>query len=520
MAKTNTYKSKITKKSGFTFRWWMAVVLVVFIALVGIVVVRLSHAGTGVEVVQVASATELGPLQNSDTRITGRDGGITGMVGSQPFWTFGDTFYDTSAITDKADILRSLTGGYGSVSDPVKVVDAAVARTTPPTQVVPYTQAELTNNKQPNHTHTFVNWPAGVIPIDANNSYIFFNHYIFDNNHNATAKSNGVAKLESGKYVATRIVDNLFKDHTLQYQFKEGSTIYLTACYQQPVTIFITSPCSLGRVNYTAVTDQTQYSWWDGKVWQSDITKAQPIFDASTWGVSINYNPFLKKYTAIYSNFYAPNSVMMRVADSPQGPWSDKQEIYQLPPTTKSQSNYAVYNHPEFDPTGKTLYVSYLFGDDNKIHLAQITLANPTALSISFPEKTVGAALSQTTQSGSTVQPCNIQKGFFSNKDYRGCNIAPSTSLTITSDRFGQFVNAANIQICVASLNSDQAPFTAELTKNGTANMRFTMRYGSAGLSKILACGSVAKPTSFDGVEIVNTTQNAILVNKLTITPQ
>lgn len=46
-AKKNTSKSRVSnraKKSGFKFHWWMGVVIVVIIAVVGIIVIRFSHA--------------------------------------------------------------------------------------------------------------------------------------------------------------------------------------------------------------------------------------------------------------------------------------------------------------------------------------------------------------------------------------------------------------------------------------------------------------------------------------------
>jgi hypothetical protein len=49
MATKKTTKSRVSKtaknkKGGFKFRWWMAVILVMIVAVVGIVVVRFSHA--------------------------------------------------------------------------------------------------------------------------------------------------------------------------------------------------------------------------------------------------------------------------------------------------------------------------------------------------------------------------------------------------------------------------------------------------------------------------------------------
>jgi len=44
MAKSNTLKR--SSANGFRFKWWMAVILIAIIALIGIIVLRFSHAGT------------------------------------------------------------------------------------------------------------------------------------------------------------------------------------------------------------------------------------------------------------------------------------------------------------------------------------------------------------------------------------------------------------------------------------------------------------------------------------------
>ena len=50
MPKTNTYKSRVSKsankKNGFRFRWWMGLVLVIVVAIVGVVVLRFSRAAS------------------------------------------------------------------------------------------------------------------------------------------------------------------------------------------------------------------------------------------------------------------------------------------------------------------------------------------------------------------------------------------------------------------------------------------------------------------------------------------
>lgn len=45
-SKTKSRVSNNTKKSGFKFRWWMAGIVVIVVAIVGIAVLRFSHAST------------------------------------------------------------------------------------------------------------------------------------------------------------------------------------------------------------------------------------------------------------------------------------------------------------------------------------------------------------------------------------------------------------------------------------------------------------------------------------------
>lgn len=43
--------SKSSKKSGFKFHWWFAMILVLLVAVIGLVIVRFSFAGTSYDVV-------------------------------------------------------------------------------------------------------------------------------------------------------------------------------------------------------------------------------------------------------------------------------------------------------------------------------------------------------------------------------------------------------------------------------------------------------------------------------------
>lgn len=111
----------------------------------------------------------------------------------------------------------------------------------------------------------------------------------------------------------------------------------------------------LSRVPEGAVTDLKQYQYWDGNTWVSDQAKAAPVIGDSTKStgilgplidlandpnvlggrmagfvgaknggnvseMSIQYNEYLDKYVVLYGN--GANNVILRTADSPEGPWS------------------------------------------------------------------------------------------------------------------------------------------------------------------------------------------------------
>ena len=112
----------------------------------------------------------------------------------------------------------------------------------------------------------------------------------------------------------------------------------------------------LSRVPEPSVTDLKQYEYWDGNTWVRDQAKAAPVIGDSTKStgplgslidlandpnflggrmagflgaknggnvseMSIQYNEYLDKYVVLYGN--GSNNVILRTADTPEGPWSD-----------------------------------------------------------------------------------------------------------------------------------------------------------------------------------------------------
>lgn len=512
MLKAKPKSRTSNKKSQLKFRWWMALILVFIIGVLGIVILRFGQASTSTGIVKTYGVQDLGLMTSNDKNIVGRDSGQSGLVGDKPFWLFGDTLYNTGGVGRLVQPweFRSMTGAYGDISNPTALVDRSGRDGLLP-QTVPFSASELAYNKQKNQfDDRFALWPAGIIPVDNNSSYIFFASILIGKGDlNYKLQYTGVAKLDKGQYVAQRLTGEkgLFngQDIPISFEFREGNTIYISSC---KVGAFLSSPCKIGKVEIAGVLNQGSYQWWDGKTWQRDYNKAVQVLDGSTTGMSIKYNPYLKKYIAVYLPIFN-NSLRVRTADSIVGPWSEAQELYKTPDSPKG-NNYAATMHPEYDPSGKLLYVSYLDSDKGNIRLLQFALAPVDSIEVALPNPGATFSLSQ----ANMTRPCNIQQGFKNNDSYRACIVDPTSPLVITSPRF-QTIQESSVKICITALNPTQQPVKVEL---GTGQNYYTsgqLRFGTDGIAKILACGVVSKPSPFNSLRISSVEK--VLINKIVV---
>lgn len=114
----------------------------------------------------------------------------------------------------------------------------------------------------------------------------------------------------------------------------------------------------LSRVNDKQILDQTKYEYWNGSSWvKNNPAAAKPILPGTTttsfFGLvknttypsagemSVQYNPYLKKYVMLYTD--GSNNVVMRTSSTPQGTWSTAKTL-----VTSSQypGLYAPMIHP------------------------------------------------------------------------------------------------------------------------------------------------------------------------------
>jgi hypothetical protein len=153
----------------------------------------------------------------------------------------------------------------------------------------------------------------------------------------------------------------------------------------------------LSRVPEEAVTDLTAYEYWDGEKWVvNNPAVAAPIIGDSTHSVglfgfvvdwandpnvfggnlgglfgartggnvsemSVQYNEYLDKYVVLYAD--GNNDIQMRIADKPEGPWSD-------PVTVATSAEYPGLYAPMIHPWSGTGQLTNADGtpDENNVY--------------------------------------------------------------------------------------------------------------------------------------------------------
>lgn len=316
-----------------------------------------------VRAASVESVVERGPLANPPS-VQGRDGGPSGVVGDKILWTFGDTFLarpnaqGMSGLSNSA-ALAPLTAPFSITSTQSATLDSVGE----PLPVLPYNQEELDYNRARGNKgdDRYALWPSSVVGLKDGTGLIFYQKLVVKpGNFNVNAVGVGTALIRPGTTVAVRDPGLLFTSPETLFQETpvtgEGNNIYLYRCDQSS---FLDIWCKVARAPLDKTRDRTAYRFWNGRDWVEDIKQGTSVTGGTTTGFSVSWNQYLNSYLAMY---LAPLSqtVYMRTAPQPQGPWSAPMEAFKTLPPGKGSVNYVLTQHPEIAKDGgRTLYVSY-----------------------------------------------------------------------------------------------------------------------------------------------------------------
>lgn len=119
------------------------------------------------------------------------------------------------------------------------------------------------------------------------------------------------------------------------------------------------SPCRLARVPRTDAAFGDSYRYWTGQEWVADVSRAGIVLDHASGTLTVSYNAYLAKYLEVNSG--AGNSVVLRWADRPQGPWTVLGEFNTITATGGFGSTFGAIELPSLrDACQRVTYVSYL----------------------------------------------------------------------------------------------------------------------------------------------------------------
>ena len=178
---------------------------------------------------------------------------------------------------------------------------------------------------------------------------------------------------EGGKYIGTWLgqVDNP-KDEPLKWRvkqykvpfgrysqngdlyfgsaiMKDGDFVYIYGCDEDWKKGMDGRRMVVARTPPDKIADFEKWRFWNGADWVADVNKAGGLFNGLAAEYSVSFQPAMKKYVAVYTDKGMSANIMMRLADTLVGPWSEPYIVYTCPEYKwhKTYFCYAGKGHPE-----------------------------------------------------------------------------------------------------------------------------------------------------------------------------
>ncbi len=325
---------------------------------------------------EIAAVRELTPLKFI-TAVRGRDGGYSARVGDRSVWVFGDTILDVAA--DDGSRWRSSTWCWTRDFDArngIKGFDEPVDAKGAPAEFLPFTKEESAHNRLYDRSDLpddkrsrWALWPGPlVVGPEAKKAYVFYGKIfvrVGELNFEATGYSIAVWQAPEKPVIRPEVRPDT-DDPTIlfpkgdvvlgQAAMRVNNWLYVYGCE----TKGLSWPCIVARVRFADALNRKAWQFFAGNGrWRTDWKDAVSVMDAAPI-LSVHWNAYLGKYVAAYSTPF-DNSVSIRTADRPEGPWSAGQVIFKCnTPTRDDAWNYSGLAHKEFAlENGRLEYFTY-----------------------------------------------------------------------------------------------------------------------------------------------------------------
>jgi len=340
--------------------------------------------GTGVLPPTVFGTTYLGKLIYDDSAIV-RDLGFSGVVNGQIIWTFGDTLLLTGDGST-SDFCSSDSSGLGVFGSPRVVHDKALQSSGCPKEWIPLDGME----QEGGGLGQFAEGGTNVIEYAPNKGLVWFLKN--DRGGGGTGiVGAGVATVTASAAgaVATRPDDTMWGadepwwgDVGVTYDALDQNAYVFG---HGPSTANLSNYVYLAKVSAAQATDVTAYQYWDqsASAWTTQrfangdggtlaVTSAQALFPEDALNQSNAFwSNYYNTWMFVYGAGVGYTDVMVMTAPNLEGPWTKGFTVASTCPNNVcSDERYAIAPHPEYDPTGKTIFVTWT--DSNSIYSVKI----------------------------------------------------------------------------------------------------------------------------------------------------
>lgn len=326
--------------------------------------------------VQVESARDLGPLKFLDV-IRGRDGGYSAEFQGQSVWVFGDSIMQKKGVDGSQ--WRTSTWcqtGDRDARDNLQNLNEPVDTNGVPYEFLPFTEVEALYNGEhftpeaPGEERSrWGLWPGPVVTSpDGKKAYVFYDKIFAGPNGQWDFRSVG-RSIAVWNRPSERPVRPVFHPDaefptmlfpTNDIQMGHGALVVDGMLYAFGLTSgWLQWPMTVGRVPFDQALDRSAWRFYTGSEWVADWKKAVPVLEGAPM-LTVSWNAFLKRYLAVYG-VPLKNSIVIRTAEHPEGPWSDPLKAVDcIPPVNTNQWCYSNLAHDEFSrEDGRVMYFSY-----------------------------------------------------------------------------------------------------------------------------------------------------------------
>jgi hypothetical protein len=141
---------------------------------------------------------------------------------------------------------------------------------------------------------------------------------------------------------------------------KHGEFVYIYGCSEDWKKAMDERRMIVARVLPDKIAHFQKWRFWTGADWVADVNKAVGLFKGLASEYSVSFQPAIKKYVAVYTEEGMSANIMMRISDTPIGPWSEPYEVYKCLEYKwhKTYFCYAGKGHPELSEPDE-LIVTY-----------------------------------------------------------------------------------------------------------------------------------------------------------------